>query len=944
MEEDNNNDNNKVVEAEIISDSKENEEKEESREPEEKAEEKEEKEDKKEEKKEKREEKKRKAGLFAKKHEEEKEEDEVEVRIDWKKAAKMFDARWLWVLLILIPIILTSTIRIQPNTLAITQDWATGTVYNVYKNSIAQQVSSMYPNLPDANKQTLVDQQFKAYLKSNSAAIDNQIKQTAAYFKSKMQYDVNGASYTYLGDLDSYYFLRYAENYLKTGKQADEIRNGTNWDNHMVAPIGAAMTPTMHPYSIAYLYNFLRLFNKNITPMQASFYVPLVCAVIAAIAAFMIGKRLAGNMAGLSASVLVSVNTMFLSRTMGSDTDVYNLMFPLLIVWMIIEAFEAEKNRNKAIFAGLAGLLIGIFSLAWMGWWYIFDFMIAAIGAYIIYLLAETRRKDKHEKDNAKKQLKNTIVITIILFASSALFVSLFSSIQGFTAFINGPFGVMNLKEVVHQTLWPNVYLTVAELNPGSFSTTLSVMGGWLFFLLAIIGAAFAFLKKDKNGHYDIRTAVLLLIWFAGTSYATLKGVRFSLLVVPAFAIAAGVALGNIFDITRKFATRELKIHKYISYAILLVLLGLVLMPQIKAGYAAGKSYVPSMNDAWYNSLTKIRNESAPNAIINSWWDFGHWFKYVANRAVTADGASQNSPQAYWLGRILVTNDEDEAIAVLRMLDCGSNTAFEIIDKTNNDTAKSIEMLRKAIMMNRTDAEAYLSQYLGKSDVEAVLNNIDCSPPEDYFITSGDMVSKAGVWAHFGLWDFNKAKLMVKVKTSNLSYATELMKQMNYSNAQIEQTIYNISSLASSRDEENWVSPWPGYFATNGYCQDQNNTNITLCSNNLQGQNVMVLINWTNMSAVSAGLYTGQNLLKPYSFVYYENGSLIEEKYEKPDFPYSIILTPNHETVIASPELSESVFTRLFFMNGAGLNHFILFDHETEITGSEIYVWNVSWA
>ena len=140
MEEDNNNDNNKVVEAEIISDSKENEEKEESREPEEKAEEKEEKEDKKEEKKEKREEKKRKAGLFAKKHEEEKEENEVEVRIDWKKAAKIFDARWLWVLLILIPIILTSTIRIQPNTLAITQDWATGTVYNVYKNSIAQQV------------------------------------------------------------------------------------------------------------------------------------------------------------------------------------------------------------------------------------------------------------------------------------------------------------------------------------------------------------------------------------------------------------------------------------------------------------------------------------------------------------------------------------------------------------------------------------------------------------------------------------------------------------------------------------------------------------------------------------------------------------------------------------------------------------------------------------
>ena len=885
--------------------------------------------------------KKEKHSLFKKREKEEKaeKEEDDEVEIDFKKAGKIFSAKWLWVLLLLIPILLTITIRTQMNSLGITRDWAQNSVYNYYRNSITQQVSAAYPNLPDANKATLAEQQFQSYLSGNKATIDSQITETAAYFKSKMQYDVNGTSYTYLGDLDSYYFLRYAENYLKTGKQPDEIKNGTNWDNHMLAPIGLPMTPTMHPFSIAFLYRFLHIFNRSITPMQASFYVPLVCGIIAAIAAFMIGKKLFGNVAGIAASVLVSVNTMFLTRTMGSDTDVYNVMFPLLIVWMIIEAFEAEKNRNKAIFAVLAGLFMGIFSFAWMGWWYIFDFMIAAIAIYILYLLFETKRKERSEKENAKKQLKNTVVLLILLFISTVLFVSIFSAPQTFLAFIKGPFEVMNLKEVVHQTLWPNVYLTVAELNPGDFSTTVSVMGGWLFFAIAVIGVICAFLKKDSHGHYDIKTAALLLIWFMGTSYATLKGVRFALLVVPAFAIAAGVAVGAAFNFMHDFSTKSLKINKHLSAAVLLVLVFALLLSPVKAGYSAGKGYVPSMNDAWYDSLTKIKTESPNNAIINSWWDFGHWFKYVANRAVTADGASQNSPQAYWLGRLLVTNNEDEAIAVLRMLDCGSNSAFEIIDRKYNDTAKSIGIVKNAIMMNETDARKYLSTYLSTSEVDEVLKNTHCSPPEDYLITSGDMVSKSGVWAHFGLWDFEKAKILLEVKNSDVSSAKALMQKLNYSSSQIEKTIYEISSLSTTRDEEDWVSSWPGYLSTGGSCQYQGN--ITVCQNSLQGQSIVVLINWTNREA---GIYNGQGTIKPSSFVYYENETLKEIKYEKPGFPYSIILTPSGESIIASEELSRSVFTRLFFMNGAGLSHFKQFDHQTEITGSEIYVWNVSWA
>ncbi|MEM0230916.1 MAG: STT3 domain-containing protein [Candidatus Woesearchaeota archaeon] len=871
-----------------------------------------------------------------------------EVKIDWHRIYSTFKQPWLWAFLILIPLVLTIAIRIQPNKLDITRDWAQSTVYNYYKNMLAQQIAQQFPNLPEANRAAFVDQQFQSFLKSNSALITMQVDQTANYFKSKLQYDSNGTQYTYLGDLDSYYFLRYADNYLANGMQADEIRNGTYWDNHMLAPIGTPMTPTLHPYVIAWLYKILKIFQPKMTTMQASFYVPLVCAIIAAIVAFMIGKRLFGNLAGLAVSVLLAVNPMFLSRTMGSDTDVYNVMFPLLIIWMIIEALNAEQKWQKILFAVLSGMFVGIFALAWMGWWFIFDFLTAAFGIYIAYLLIFEVKKSKKK---ALSSLAQTALVLSIFILSSFTFTSIIIGAKNFSAIIKGPFEVMGLKNVAHSTYWPNVYLTVAELNPGSIDTIVGVMGGAslgiLFAILAILGVVLftilhfvdiPILKGYKKSHHNLILPILLIIWFFGTAYATYKGVRFALLFVPAFALAAGLGIGILFEMTLQVLSNA-KVHKLFSYLIIAILLVGLMIPQIKMGYATGRAYVPSMNDAWYDALSKIKQDSAQNAIINSWWDFGHWFKYVADRAVTADGASQNSPQAYWLGRILVTDNEDEAIAILKMLDCGSNTAFEIIDKKYNDTPTSIAILRSALMLNRSEARKYLSNYLESEDVERVMQAMDCTPPEDYFITSGDMVGKAGVWAHFGLWDFEKAKLLLNVKSSNFSYVNSYLSSKNYSESQIQQLIYNITSLPDTRYEESWISPWPSYI-TQGYCTSQSE-NTTSCSFNFNDQQLLLVINWSDTPKTF--ISTGKNPITPYSLVYVENASLKEVKYAQPGFQYSVVYTPDNTAVICSPELAKSIFTRLFFLGGAGLNHFKLFDHERELTGSEIYVWKIDW-
>ncbi len=180
-------------------------------------------------------------------------------------------------------------------------------------------------------------------------------------------------------------------------------------------------------------------------------------------------------------------------------------------------------------------------------------------------------------------------------------------------------------------------------------------------------------------------------------------------------------------------------------------------MTPIRQGYATGYSYVPSVNDAWVETLTKINLESKENAIINSWWDFGHWFKYFADRAVTFDGASQNDANAHWIGKVLVTDDEEQAIAILKMLDCENNNAFNYINEELNDTHESVKLIYKLLKLDKSSAEKELKKLFNEEKTNKILNAMFCEPPENFFITSEDMVGKAPVWAHFGLWNFEKA-------------------------------------------------------------------------------------------------------------------------------------------------------------------------------------------
>jgi len=868
----------------------------------------------------------------------EKKDDEEEISIDWGQTANFFK-KYAIIFLVLIPLFLAVFIRMQTAALPFTDEWATNSVNGYFKTQIRNQINQQYPNLPDTNKENLVEKQFQQFLQQNKDQVNQQIKQTSQYFKTSYQ-DDNGNSY--MPDIDPYYWYRYAKNVVEKGNMGDEIRDGQPYDNHMLAPNGRfiSKTDSFHSYFLAYFYNIIHVFNPSMPLLRAIEYYPVIISMLSIIPAFFIGRRIAGNAGGFFAATMLAVNQAFLSRTMWghADTDAWNIFFPLYVSWLFIEAFTTNNKWKRIIFTSLAGFLLGLYSLAWGGWWYIFDFIIASLGIYFIYYLIVHRSEFKKGFTSFFKHapVKNLFIMGVVFLVSTGIFVTLFYSFNSFVGALRGPFSFTTIKAPVQETLWPNVLTTVAELNEGNMSQIINSIGGKFLFFISIIGILLTIIKKDEHGKYEIKYAAFLTIWFIGSIYASIKGIRFTLLLAPAFSIAFGVALGLIFYYVIKWASKELKINKTLVGIVLIILFSLLFISPAKTSLYIAQHDVPIINDAWYNSLTAIKNNSSENAIINSWWDFGHHFKALADRAVTFDGTTQDSPQAHWIGKTLLTDDEEQAIAILRMLDCGGNNAFDEVFKVNKNSHASIDLIYQIIILDKLTAKQKLIENeFTETQTDDVLKYTHCAPPEDYFITSEDMVGKSGVWSHFGSWDFERADIWQNLRKLDKESAVKIMiEKFNYTKEKAEQLYYETQSITTDRDANNWVAPWPSYVS--GLTQCTVSADIVSCANGLQ----------VNLSSYEASIPTQTGIVNPTSLVYADQKGFYKKEYAGNIMPYSAALIPSgdsYQSILMQPELAGSMFTRLFFFKGHGLKHFTPFNYQRSITGNEIYIWKIDW-
>jgi len=814
--------------------------------------------------------------------------------------------------------------------------WSTNHVHSVLRNQIASGINQQYPNLPDERKNKLIDEEWQKLYESQGPQIEQQVEAVRQQIKAFWKYEADGKSYTYMPDIDPYFYLRYARNYVEKGMLGDEMRDGKEWDTHMNAPLGIDVTFLAQPYVLAWQYTIMRVFSPKITLMQAATYFPIIFIILSIIPAFFIGRKLAGTAGGIVTATMIAIAPPIIARTTWghADTDPWIVFFPVLLTYIYIMLMDAKDRKHILCWGIAGGLATGLFAWTWPGgWWYVFDFLLAAFGILVLSELWHARSS----ATRMKEKVMHYALVGAPYVISSAVFVTLFVSWRAFYNTILNPFHFTIIKAASHVDLWPNVYTTVAELNPIDVNGVINSIGGKLYFWIALAGIALLLLRKSEGRwNIDLKYGPLLALWFIATIYASTKGVRFTLLLAPAFAVAFGIAIGKLYAILARLFTKDFNLNPKVVHVILIFIVVLMTANQAHAAYGTALGDIPIMNDAWWNALTAIKEDSKPDAIINSWWDFGHHFKYVADRAVTFDGASQNTPMAHWIGRVLSTSNEAEAVGILRMLDCGSNKAFETLNAELNDPVKSMKILYKIITVDRKAALAMLAKE-GIDEQEKVLGYTHCDPPENYHIASDDMIGKSGVWSHFGLWNFERAKLWIELREQDEETAVQYMvKEWDYTQQQAEQAYLDVQSLSSEEAANSWISPWLGILGGSSDCGVDNG--IVSCGNGVQH-------NLSNGdTVVSAQQGTGR---PPFLVIPTEDGGFKETKYNESNIGVAVLLyqtgPTNYRSVLASPELIKGMFVRMYFIDGHGLKHFTMLNRQQHLTGGEVIVYKVNW-
>ncbi|EKQ52471.1 MAG: putative membrane protein, required for N-linked glycosylation [Methanobacterium sp. Maddingley MBC34] len=776
------------------------------------------------------------------------------------------------------------------------------------------------------------------FLRAEASGIPGVPDQMKTYFQEE-----NGLPY--FSEMDSYYNYRLTNNFINHGYLGDTINNGTDWDLHSYFPPGkSAEYPPLLSWITAFFYTIANLFGE-FPLLVVSFWTSAIIASLCVIPAYFFIRDLTNDYGGIAAGILVGTSTFYFSHTFAGffDTDMFAMLLPLLVIWFFSVSITATESRKKLLFAVYSGISMLVFSLAWQGWWLTFYLVIFVAILYLLiskYLFKmETFKSWKGYSSKKQWLMEQPIILPLLIFVVLSSVLMIIAWGGSFFSSLMEPLSSLQLQSATQSSAYPNVFISVGELQIPSAGTVVADVGGIFPFAFGILGLLMIFWnlrikkakgkeakKKGKNkppkkdrkprrgqksrrseepkvvkskqeesqgnipperGNY-LYYAILFSVWILITAVAFTKGVRFVELFSLPIALCAGIFVGFLADYLKTQIERPL--YQYIAMALVLVL---VSYGPVSSANAISNSVVPGTDDAMVNTLTWVKNNTPSNAVMTSWWDYGHLFAVKADRGVTFDGGSQNNARAYWVGKALSTNNEALSAGILKMLASSGDNGYSAVENFTNNTGKTVEIMDKILVVDKTSAQNIMTSQYGMTTQQAQ-NVLQYTHPTnatpDIFVTSLDMVGKAGWWSYFGNWNFDS-----KNSTNSI-----------YSLAQANAT-------------------------------SENNV-VTIMGEN----NVTVVVNGTS---VTGGLQVGKKVVQPHRLMIVSNGTTAVDTVVNNQSSFSILVVKQDDnliTVAMSKELEDSMFTRLFFMQGAGLTHFKLAHKEPAEGISEVMVWNVS--
>jgi dolichyl-phosphooligosaccharide-protein glycotransferase len=776
-------------------------------------------------------------------------------------------------------------------------------VLNRIREVVARQIDQQFPNMSAFQKEAIVKKQFDDILHKDKDKLRKAFDDLGLKILEQ-----EGGEKHYLQESDSYYFLALTQNVLDHGKIAGEVKGSKYFNSFMLAPLGFWQPNTWHPYIGAAVHKIVKLFKPDVDVMYGVGFTPLFLLPLV-VAAFLFACRGMGCswLSSLTSAVFFVLAPIYLKRSTYGwyDDDTYSFLFPILALGFLFHALRYWGKTKKAVFYAVGcALTVALYSRFWMGWGFLAGLIFAGLLAIFLKRLV---LRDAPAGDVLRS--------SGILFAAMAIGVLAMFGLKDVMEIIAVSWGELLKFTAPRFKDWPDIFIVVGELKKLSPGDVIKETSGVIPFLGALgvlVYFALTLIRKKT-----IEESVLVLaIFLAVTFVMSMNALRFTVLCLTPVSLLFALALEKIWQKRDKL---KLPIPRtFTTWTIFLLFLISLFIPWQVSQTSIRSLLNPIFNSAWDRALTKLRDQTPPDSVVDTWWSPGHFVKAVSKRRVSFDGATIRGDVAYWLTRVYLSQSEEEALGILRMLNTSSNSAAEYLQKLGLPLSKAVPFLNAALNMDKNKAKAFYFAALPPKDTSELLALTHGTPPPSYLLIYNEIVEGNVLLGYLGKWDFERIE--------KLNRNPELLKKVP-------------ARSSSGYIDFMWSLVGGPFHQSEKFSPIVDKNGEILFAGGIK-------VNTADMTAEVSSPTFGSGI--PFSIFYVNNGAIQEKKLTGATLNYSVLLF--HEdndaprVVLMDRLLANSLIMKLYYFDGIGLKYFKPFAKERDITGrTKIFIYEISW-
>ena len=431
---------------------------------------------------------------------------------------------------------------------------------------------------------------------------------------------------------------------------------------HPAVPDPFSSAPLYQPgmaYLLAFagkLFDFIPIGMSSMTLAEG--LIPPFLGAATVLVIFWLGSRFYNLKAGLISGIFASVSIFLLIRTLKGFTfhDSLSLFLIALTIALVVKALDILQDpfpidkKKQVIYLSwilLPAVSVGLAGFSWGGYFVIHAILVLYALLIAIYFLATKK---------ALFPLSSFLAFMVITLVLGTILASILYPVRNLEE-------IARAMEMMGYASGPMVYKFTADLQPTRFQDLEMFFGKYL-----ILGLLFLFIGLYRT-YINNKAFGLLLISATGISMF-LGLARFHFMDIFSIFGYVGIGIGFIalIDLADRFESRKRSAIVLLSILAAILLFSSIVGPSIDyiKNSRELNEYSGIGNADMMEGYGYIRNNTAPDALIINWWDYGNDIGYRAQRRTVIDQMYIEDADVINVSKIIMGTSGPEGLQIAK--------------------------------------------------------------------------------------------------------------------------------------------------------------------------------------------------------------------------------------------------------------------------------------